>query len=175
MSICTDINGDESKDSLDTSIAYNDLSRRQVRSLILHLLYAIDAFDYDRSLESIVDNFNRGFELSIPFDSEVFKITQLIIDTRNDLDNAIKPLLHNWRFDRIGVCTKLILRLALWELHNTSTVANIVMNEAIELSKCFAERDSYKFINGILDEAVKKMGRESEMVTPDTNNKISKE
>ena len=175
MSACTDIHFDEAKDTLDTSIAYNDLSRRQVRSLILHLLYAIDAFDYDRSLESIVDNFNRGFELAIPFDSEVFKVTQLIIDTRNDLDNAIKPLLHNWRFDRIGVCTKLILRLALWELHNTSTAANIVMNEAIELSKCFAERDSYKFINGILDEAVKKMGRESEMATPDTNNIKPKE
>lgn len=154
----------EHNDFLERSaISYNDLSRREVRSLILHLLYAIDAFDYDVSLESIADNFNRGFELAIPFDSEVFKVSQKIIDKRDQLDEAIKPLLHNWRFDRIGVCTKLILRLALWELYNTKTSANIVMNEAIELAKCFAERDAYKFVNGILDEAVKKMGRESEM------------
>ena len=164
MSTCADVHIDEHNDSLErTVISYNDLSRREVRSLILHLLYAIDAFDYDISLEAIADNFNRGFELAIPFDSEVFKVAQKIIDKRDTLDEAIKPLLHNWRFDRIGVCTKLILRLALWELYNTKTSANIVMNEAIELAKCFAERDAYKFVNGILDEAVKKMGREAEM------------
>ncbi len=152
-----------SHDAFEGIISYDDLSRREVRSLILHLLYAMDAFDYDCSLESIVDNFNKGFDLHIPFDSEVFKIAQLVIEKHVELDQAIKPLLHNWRFDRIGICTKLILRFALWELYNTQTSANIVMNEAIELAKCFAERDAYKFINGILDEAVKKMGREAEM------------
>jgi len=161
-SICSDINTNHG-DDLNFPASYDDLSRREVRSLILHLLYAMDAFDYSVSLESITDNFNRGFELSIPFNSEVFKVAQVVIDSRDVLDDAIKPLLHNWRFDRIGLCTKLILRLALWELINTETSANIVMNEAIELAKCFAERDAYKFVNGILDEAVKKMGREAEM------------
>lgn len=157
-------NSDITKVDLEQTFSYNDLSRREVRSLILHLLYAMDSFEYDSSLEAIVDNFNRGFELAIPQDSEVFKVSQTIINLRDSLDDMIKPLLHNWRFDRIGVCTKLILRLALWELHNTQTSASIVMNEAIELAKCFAERDAYKFINGILDEAVKKMGREAEMI-----------
>lgn len=171
MSTCVN-QQDEHNDLLETgTISYNDLSRREVRSLILHLLYAIEAFDYDTSLESIADNFNRGFDLKITPESEVFKVAQMIVQTRNELDNAIKPLLHNWRFDRIGICTKLILRLALWELQNTPTSANIVMNEAIELSKCFAERDAYKFINGILDEAVKKMGREAEMKTDASNEK----
>lgn len=162
MSGCQNIQNTQD-DSQEHIISYNDLSRREVRSLILHLLYAMDAFEYDRSLETIVANFNQGFDLEIPLTSEVFKIAQSIIQESDSLDNAIKPLLHNWRFDRIGVCTKLILRFALWELANTDTSANIVMNEAIELAKCFAEKDAYKFINGILDEAVKKMGRESEM------------
>ncbi len=162
-SVCSDMNHDQNLEEINHPVSYNDLSRREVRSLILHLLYAMDAFDYSISLESITDNFNRGFELAIPFDSEVFTIAKTVIDNRDALDETIKPLLHNWRFDRIGLCTKLILRLALWELHNTQTSANIVMNEAIELAKCFAERDAYKFVNGILDEAVKKMGRESEM------------
>ena len=160
-------------DSPEYIVSYDDLSRREVRSLIMHLLYAIDAFEYDASLEMITDNFNRGFNLAIPFESEVFKISQLIIEQRDMLDNAIKPLLHNWRFDRIGVCTKLILRLALWELYNTKTSANIVMNEAIELAKCFAERDAYKFVNGILDEAVKKMGREAEIKVSEENKELS--
>lgn len=119
------------------------------------MLYAAESFDYDSSLESIVENFNRGFLLNIPTDSAVFNVAQVVINDRAKLDDEIKPLLHNWRFDRIGVCTKLILRFALWELNTTDTSPNIVINEAIELAKCFAEKDAYKFINGILDEAVK--------------------
>lgn len=161
MSACANTH-DEHLDSFK-AISYNDLSRREVRSLVFHLLYAMDSFEYESSLNAIVDNFNRGFDLAIPLNSEVFTIAQAVIEKRNELDQEIKPLLHNWRFDRVGVCTKLILRFALWELVHTKTSANIVLNEAIELSKCFAEKDAYKFINGVLDEAVKKMGREAEI------------
>lgn len=138
-------------------ISYNDLSRRDVRSLIFHLLYAAESFDYQTSLESIVDNFNRGFDLAIPFESEVVTTAAAIINEREVLDEVIKPLLSNWRFERLGVCTILILRFALWELRSGHVEPNIVINEAIELAKCFAEKDAYKFINGILDEALKNM------------------
>ncbi|MCA9770455.1 transcription antitermination factor NusB [Candidatus Dependentiae bacterium] len=135
-------------------IVYNDLSRRDVRSLIFHLLYVAESYEYSTPLQSLVDMFNRGYNLSIPFNSEVVTIAQAIIDARDELDNTIMPLLINWRFERIGVVTKLILRFALWELSRGETPSNIVINEAIELAKCFAEKDSYKFINGVLDKAV---------------------
>lgn len=138
-----------------TELSYNDLSRRDVRSLIFHLLYAMEGFDYQTSLESIVENFNHGFDLQIPFDSEVFRTVEAVITQRDALDEIIKPLLANWRFERVGVCTRLILRFAVWELEQTSTPPTIVINEAIELAKCFAEKDAYKFVNGILDKMVK--------------------
>jgi N utilization substance protein B len=138
-----------------TEITYDDLSRRDVRSLIFHLLYAMEGFDYQSSLESIVENFNNGFDLKIPFDSEVFKIADQVIAQKDALDEIIKPFLANWRFERIGVCTKLVLRFAVWEIKNTQTPATIVINEAIELAKCFAEKDAYKFVNGVLDKMVK--------------------
>ncbi len=139
----------------------NDLQHeyRKDRSLIFHLIYAMEIYDYDVSLASLVDNFNRGFELEIDPQSPLVQTAQAIIDQRNLLDDNIKPLLANWRFDRIGVCTKLILRMALWEFINTDTDPKIIINEAIELAKCFAERDAYKFINGILDEFLKRSGR----------------
>ncbi len=139
-----------------SKVDYNDLSDRVVRSLIFHLLYAMESFEYQASLESVVENFNRGYELSIPLNSELVRVTRAIVDERAALDEKIKPLLHNWRFDRIGVVTKLILRFALWELDTLETPPNIAMNEAIELAKCFAEKDAYKFVNGLLDEHVKK-------------------
>lgn len=138
-------------------VAYNDLSRRDVRALIFYLLYAAESFDYQESLEAIVDNFNRGFDLDIPMESEVVSVAQQIIDARDPLDEQYKPLLSNWRFERVGVAPKLILRFALWELQNSDTDPRIVINEAVELAKGFAEKDAYKFVNGILDKFVKKL------------------
>ena len=140
-----------------SAVAYNDLSRRDVRALIFYLLYAIEAFDYQESLAAIVDNFNRGFNMDIPMDSEVVHAAQEIIDQRDSLDELYTPLLSNWRFDRIGVSTKLILRFATWELQNSDTDHRIVINEAVELAKRFAEKDAYKFVNGILDRLVKEI------------------
>lgn len=135
--------------------SFSQLSRREKRSLVFHFLYAAEAFDYQNSLESIVENFNRGFDLDVPLDSDVVHMTREIIENRVTLDQVFKPLLSNWRFERLGVCTKLILRYALWELQTTDTIPTIIINEAVELAKCFAEKDAYKFINGILDEALK--------------------
>jgi N utilization substance protein B len=139
----------------DGIISYDKLSRRDIRSVIFHLLYAMETFEYEVSLGEIIDNLNRGFSLDIPLNSTASTIAQAVVDSRDELDSIIKPLLINWRFDRLGVCTKLILRLAVWELLHADEPHNIIINEAIELAKCFSEDDAYKFINGILDEAVK--------------------
>lgn len=135
-------------------LSYDDLTRRDVRSLIFHLLYTVESFGYETSLESVVDNYNRGFDLEIPFDSEVFKTVQAVVDERDAIDEIYKPLLANWRFERIGVATRLILRFAVWELANTTTDPRIIINEAVELAKCFAEDDAYRFVNGVLDRVV---------------------
>ena len=134
---------------------YHDLSRRDVRAVIFHLLYAAESHEYDISLEALIDSFNQGFDLDIPQDSEAAFISREVIEHRVILDDVYKPLLANWRFDRVSVCTRLILRLAVWELKNTQTDPRIIINEAIELAKCFAERDAYRFINGILDRILK--------------------
>jgi N utilization substance protein B len=132
-------------------------SRRDFRSLVIQLLYVMESFDYTVSLESVIHNFNRGYEMDIPIDGEVALMAQSIIDTKEQLDEMVTPLLANWRLERLGTCTRLVLRVALWELVHTDTHATIVINEGVELAKAFSEKDAYKFVNGILDEAVKKM------------------
>ncbi len=135
--------------------SYRDLSQRDKRSLVFHLLYIMEVFDYEASMESIVDNLNRGFHMDVPLDAPEVEIARRIIEQRDALDERYIPLLSNWRIERIGVCTKLILRYAIWELMATDTDPKIVINEAIELAKGFAEKDAFKFINGILDQIVK--------------------
>ena len=133
------------------------ISRRVFRSLVFHFLYALDAYDYQVSLSSIILNFNEGYDLDITTDGDIALMVQTIADKREELDALIKPVLANWRLDRLGCVTLLILRMGLWELRYTKTPVNIVINEAVELAKCFAEKDSYRFVNGILDQLAGKL------------------
>lgn len=136
-------------------ISYEDLSQRDVRSLLFHLLYAAESLDYQESTAAIIDNFNRGFNLNIPINGSLAIMLQEIVDQRDTLDEIYKPFLDNWRFERISVAVKLILRFAVWELGKKETDPRIIINEAIELTKAFAEKDAYRFVNGILDKLVK--------------------
>ena len=46
--------------------------------------------------------------------------------------------------------------MAVFELRDCQDVPyRVVINEAIELAKLFAADDSHKFVNGVLDKAVK--------------------
>jgi transcription antitermination protein NusB len=134
----------------------SNLSKRDTRALTFHLLYAMDAFGYDASLEAIADNFGRGFLCIISYEDDAFTQAKAIVEEREELDAQVKPLLDNWRFERLGVCTRLIIRLALWQIINTDTISSVIINEAVELAKCFAERDAYKFVNGVLDEWIQR-------------------
>jgi transcription antitermination protein NusB len=148
------------QDSELTPKSYDDLSRRDVRSLVFHFLYAADAFNYEESVQSLIDNFNRGFDLNVPLDGEIYTVVNDIVERRDELEKTYEPFLANWRSERVSVCTKLILLFAVWEFKNTETDARIIINEAIELAKCFAEEDAYRFVNGILDPVSKEFRKE---------------
>ncbi len=156
-------NGDESTSERQTPkesseheiIACDTLSPRDQRAVIFHLLYMADIFEYGTSFAAITDDFSRGFLCDIDRDGALYQKAANIVARRDELDEQIKPLLHNWRFDRIGMCTKLVLRIAIWEFLYSDLDVSVVINEAIELAKAFSETDAHKFVNGILDEWIK--------------------
>jgi transcription antitermination factor NusB len=132
------------------------LSQRDKRALIFHLLYTAEITDYEHSLAAVARGYQAAFDFEIPKNSDIISIAEWIIQEKEELDRIYQPLLSNWRFDRLGIATKLILRYAVWEMLHTDLETTVIINEAIELAKCFAEKDAYKFINGILDEVAKK-------------------
>jgi transcription antitermination protein NusB len=130
-------------------------SRRDERFVSFYLVYAADRFEYSVDLDNVVDNFKNGFDVKISKKSFAYKLAQGAIDMRQELDEQLRPFLKNWKLERLGCCTRLILRIALWELTQKEAIPSVIINEAVELSKVFAEKDAYKFINGVLDEYCK--------------------
>ena len=56
---------------------------------------------------------------------------------------------------RIGEVELSILYLALYEISESNLDKPIIINEAIKLAKKFGQNSSHKFINAILDQAIK--------------------
>lgn len=138
---------------------HQEHSRRATRTIIFQMLYALESFDYSVTAQDLASRFNHGFEQSIPLDGEVVQVVAAIAEQRDVLDALLIPLFANWRAERVGCCTRLILRMAMWEMQTTETPSTIIINEAIELAKNFSEKDAYRFVNGVLDQVVKKLGR----------------
>lgn len=68
-----------------------------------------------------------------------------------ELDALISKHLRNWSIQRLAKTDLLILRIAVYELvYQPDIPANIVINEAIEITKEYSDEESRKFVNGIL-------------------------
>jgi N utilization substance protein B len=127
--------------------------RRKARELAVQATYSWQVSHNpvnEVEVNFIVDNSKRRFDI------EYFQLLlRGVTSNINDIDDTISPHVDR-PLDDIDQVEKAILRVAIFELKDCSEVPyRVVINEAIELAKAFAADDSHKFVNGVLDKAVK--------------------
>ena len=71
------------------------------------------------------------------------------------IDAVLAAVVENFAPERIDPVDRAVLRLGTYELLHTTTPAKVVINEAIELARCFGTTDSHRFVNGVLDRVAK--------------------
>ena len=69
----------------------------------------------------------------------------------NDYITDISSYLKNWTFDRLSYIDQAILLESYSEIKSKINNKNIVIDEAIRIAKEYSNEDSYKYINGVLD------------------------
>jgi len=113
------------------------------------LLYAYDLGNRDISKfteeileEKKIRHRQRAFSLKL-FDGTMRNLMEI--------DKEIKKHLQSWNYDSLGKVEKAILRLATYEILFDKIERAIIINEAVELAKEFADEKSPKFVNGVLD------------------------
>ncbi len=75
-----------------------------------------------------------------------------IFDNIDAIDERITSAAKNWTIDRMAVVDRNIIRLGVYEMAFCDAIPpKVSINEAVEIAKEFADKDSTKFINGILD------------------------
>lgn len=84
-------------------------------------------------------------------------------DNETALDDELRKYPHDWSYDRIGCIERVLLRLALAEMIHLGTSHKVVINEALDLSKLYAQDDARRFINGILGAVVRNLAQEGRL------------
>tara|TARA_R110002050_G_scaffold44736_1_gene106403 strand:+ start:4032 stop:4448 length:417 start_codon:yes stop_codon:yes gene_type:complete len=127
--------------------------RRKARELAVQAVYSWQISQNsvtDVEVGFITDNSKRRFDIEY-FQQLLRGVTANV----TEIDLAITPHVDR-PLEDIDHVEKAILRVAIYELSDCQDVPyRVVINEAIELAKLFAADDSHKFINGVLDKAVK--------------------
>jgi N utilization substance protein B len=127
--------------------------RRKARELAFQAVFSWQISQNsvnDVEVNFITDNSKRRFDIEY-FQQLLHGVTSNV----KEIDLAISPHVDR-PLDDIDHVEKAILRVAVFELSDCQDVPyRVVINEAIELAKSFAADDSHKFVNGVLDKAVK--------------------
>ncbi len=117
-----------------------ELSRRELREEIIKQLYTIDInkefLDVDSEYEYVVESVEGVI-------SSLHKVNEIIINN-----------LVNWRINRLSYVDRAIIRFAVYELYYTDTPYEIIINEALNLTRKFTDEGDSKqvsFTNKVLD------------------------
>ena len=120
-------------------------SRHELRESVFKILFQVENtdLDYRELLE---------FEVYDVSGSEyVTRTLDDIFAKKEQIDEIISNNLKDWKLERLSKMDRQILRISTYEILFTDIPYKVSINEAVELSKKYSEKDeSYKFINGVL-------------------------
>ncbi|WP_455380875.1 transcription antitermination factor NusB [Acidihalobacter prosperus] len=93
-------------------------------------------------------------------DADVAYFRELLMGVPEHLqaiDEAVSPYLDR-PLERVDPVERAILRVAIYEMMQCIDVPyRVVINEAVDLAKVFGAEQGHRFVNGVLDKAVRKL------------------
>lgn len=137
------------------------MKRTVSRILAMMVLYNYD-MTKDLNLSLVDDIIQNDIEVSkeeIPFDTQfMMQLVEGVVENQRKIDYTISIHLHNYTLDRLSYIDRSIIRIGTFELMFTNTPTEIIINEAIEISKTYSEIEQYdssKFNHALLDKIAK--------------------
>lgn len=129
------------------------------RENALKILYASDI-----SKESVVECGPKFWETNPEQDASVKDFADFLVlgvaNNKERIDGLIIKYAANWELERMASIDRNIIRIACFELLFAEDIPpKVAINEAIEMAKKYGDKDSGKFVNGILDKINKTEAR----------------
>ena len=133
--------------------------RSRARAWGLRVLYAWDSRG-NAELAVVLDEFLTRRRIAPDRRDYVRRLVTHVAEDLEGLDRAIRESPTNWRFERLSVIDRNILRLAAAEmLHMEDIPPRVSIQEALNLAERYGTDQSPRFINGVLDALMRRIGR----------------
>lgn len=121
------------------------------REIALKILYARDI-----TKESSEESTRKFWENNETEDDEVREFSEYLVKgvktNLSEIDKTLSEFATNWQLDRMATIDRNVLRIASFELLFSDDIPpKVAINEAIEMAKKYGDKDSGKFVNGVLD------------------------
>ena len=121
------------------------MQRREARELVLTALYRCEFLP--ATLEELFEEVDPGNQRSY-----VEAVFNGIRSRQPEIDHMLGEKTVDWKFERLALLDRNILRIGVYELLYFDDVPpEVALDEAVELAKKFGTEQARKFINGILD------------------------
>lgn len=129
--------------------------RTKARECALKILYAVDITKDDPKV--CIDAFWQNTdEHEAQVKSFANGLVTGVWKNKERIDKLISDHTTNWKLKRMAVIDRNILRFATYELlYSEEIPPKVAINEAIDIAKRYGDKDSGKFVNGILDKIAK--------------------
>lgn len=126
------------------------LSPQKLREIIIQFLFSFDmGGEEQKELIPILMNEVKVPRLAL---SQAFSRAEVIWKNKNEIDQKIRFACNAYDLTRIGHVERNILRLALFEYCIEHTLPlEIIISEAIRLTKKFSSKEGGQFVHAIID------------------------
>ncbi|MFZ0075290.1 transcription antitermination factor NusB [Exiguobacterium sp. RIT452] len=140
------------------------MKRHMARELAVQSLFQMELSDL--SAQEAIEFAVEGKE----YDAFVTRLVEGVEANKPEIDQKLRAALVNWSFERLGNIERTILRLAVYELlFETKIPVRVTINEAIELTKAFADEEATKIVNGVLGKVAQEVEQNGLKENPQSN------
>lgn len=125
------------------------MTKHEVREAAFIILYQMEVTG--QAADEIAECTSDEFEM--PVNNAVLKLAEGVWSKKEDIDAVIGKYSPSRSVSRISKVNLTILRISVYELtyEKDKIPPKVSINEAIELSKAYAENSDRVFINGVLN------------------------
>lgn len=139
------------------------VSKRPARVFAMELLYAMEItkMPVGDCVEGILASLreSNGKDLAPEMKRYGMSLVDLIQEHRAELDAVIRERSVGWDLERIAKLDRIILQIALTEIQFEPDIpVKVAIDESVQIANKYSTEDSYRFINGILDQFARNKG-----------------
>lgn len=139
------------------------MTRSNARELAAHLIYELD-YTEEAPQQALARRLDQEYYRELADENEVYierpnkkqlsyirTCVEGVMQRAEELDAQISQYSIGWNLHRISRFTKAALRLAIFEILYVEDVpTGVAINECVELTRKYEDKDTVAFVNGIL-------------------------